>query len=121
MRYVKIGLLLLIAGLVYPYKANTQVYPGTNIRGRIDTFNPYIGTPAPAAGVIVELFITGPAPGQWIMVGKTVTDYAGFYYFSRVRPGHYVMRVAGRMNFTIAVVMIDYSIYQFQDLPPVLF
>jgi hypothetical protein len=112
--------LLLVGGsaLLFCFWANAQPYPGTNLRGRIDMFNPYTRSLAPARGIVVELFTAGRVPGQWSLVVRTATDFAGFYYFSRITPGQYVLRFAERMNFTIAVVPIDYRIQQFQDIPP---
>lgn len=116
---IRLLTLLLVGGgaLLFCFWANAQPYPGTNLRGRVDMFNPYMRSSVPASGIVVELFAPGRASGQWSLAGRTATDFAGFYYFSRVTPGQYVLRFAGRMNFTIPVVPINYRIKQFQDIP----
>jgi len=113
-------LLLVSAVLALCQPADAQLYPGTNIRGRVLVSSPYMPAAVPRLGVPVELFAASGVPGKWQLVAKTSTDRHGFYYFSKVPLNTYVLRVAGRMNFTVVVRPINYMLQQFQDIPPIL-
>jgi hypothetical protein len=66
----------------------------TDLRGRVD------GLSGPLPLVDVALF--AGQNGTFTLVHKTVTDRDGMYYFTGVRPGQYVLQLAG-VNYPLDV------------------
>lgn len=77
-------LLILLSLLV----VSTVTMRATDLRGRID------GSNGPLPGVGVALFAVLPN-GSYEIVHRTVTGADGVYYFTGVRPGQYVLQIAG--------------------------
>jgi len=65
----------------------------TDLRGRIDGLNPYTQTLGPLPGVRVGLFVN--QNGAFALVRQAVSGSDGMYYFTGVRPGQYVLQLAG--------------------------
>jgi hypothetical protein len=78
---------------------------GTDLRGRIDGYN------GPLAGIRVSLFFVTP-PNGFQLVRDVVSGPDGFYYFSGVYPGNYILQING-MNYPLPVSNVPY-----QDIPP---
>jgi hypothetical protein len=73
----------------------------TDLRGRVDGFNPYTQMAGPLPGVPIALFI--PAPnGTFAVVRQALTGPDGFYYLTGVYPGQYVLQVGG-VNYPLTV------------------
>lgn len=83
-----------------------------DLRGRVDSHNPYASTPFPLSNTPVYLWRW--VPSRWNLVAQTITDPSGMYYFSRISPGNYMIQVHGQ-NFPVTVRNVP-----FQDIPPVL-
>lgn len=105
---------MLLSGLLASllFVCATAAY-AVDVRGRVETQNPYARGPYPFAQAPVSLFQFVP-PGQWRIVSQTLTDPNGMYYFRGLPPGRYVVQVHGQ-NFTI-----DVHSGNFQDVPPIL-
>lgn len=82
-----------------------------DLRGRVDTQNPYTPFPFPLSHATVYLLQWVP-PG-WNMISQTATDAYGMYYFRGVPPGQYVVQV-NNQNFSVTVFNGP-----FQELPPI--
>lgn len=82
----------------------------TDLRGRIDTRNPYNGYfhPLPRASVALV-----DVNGQYV---GTYTGGDGFYYFYNVPPGNYVLVING-----VKRVPVSIPPQQGFDIPPILF
>jgi hypothetical protein len=72
----------------------------TDLRGRIDGLNPYTQTMGPLPGVRVALFVN--QDGTFALVRQAVSGSDGIYYFTGVRPGQYVLQLAG-VNYPLEV------------------
>ena len=105
MRHYRFALILLIA-VTFPLSA---LY-GTDLRGRIDGFNPFTNMPGPLPGIVVTLFAVMP-DGQFTVVRQGVTGPDGMYYLLGVYPGQYVLQIAG-VNYPLSV-----GAFQLQDIP----
>ncbi|MFH1853407.1 MAG: hypothetical protein ABIA75_13795 [Candidatus Neomarinimicrobiota bacterium] len=92
-------------------------YPGTDIRGSIVTHNPYYNIQVPLQYAEVDLYSFNPLTNQWILLAKTATNAHGFYFFHKLPVGNYFIQVNRMKNYEIMVVMIDYTRFQFQDMP----
>ena len=100
----------------------SQSYPGTNVRGRVITYN--YNQPVPLSSAKVDLYIfdgTRPPGYQWIIVGTTLTDSYGFYFFKGIIPGNYVIWINQIKSYNVQIIAIDYRYYSFQDLPQLIF
>lgn len=73
----------------------------TDLRGRVDGLNPSTQTTGPLNGIGVALFASLP-DGSFALVHKVVTNSDGLYYFTGVRPGRYVVQIAG-VNYPLEV------------------
>ena len=104
MRY---KLVLLIALQILMVSA---IVRATDLRGRVDGYNPYTNMSGPLPGVPVALFVTTPN-GTFALVRQTQTGLDGFYYFVGVYPGQYVLQIAGT-NYPLGV-----GAMQRQDIP----
>ena len=83
----------------------------TDLRGRLDSRNPYNGWMYPRAGAqIILLYWDGRA---WMPAQMTASGADGMYYFHDIIPGQYFLQVNG--------VSYPLSIYpqRFQDIQPV--
>ena len=80
------ALALAMAALAAPAAAHA-----TDLRGRIDGASGQGNYTTPRSGVAVALQAPNGAE-----LARSVTDGYGFYYFRNVRPGEYVLAVAGR-------------------------
>ncbi len=89
-----------------------QVSWATELRGRIDTRNPYTGYFQPLPGA--QVTIVNPFNGA--PLSTTYTGYDGFYYFSNVPPGQYGLVINGMRNFPLGVPPMPAY-----DIPPILF
>ena len=107
-----------------------QQYPGTNLRGKVVRFDPNYNAYIPLQNVVVELqqwrftgsyYQNGQPVMQWVTVLIAYTDGAGFYYFYNIALNNYQILVNGSRSMQIQVVWIDYNLYQFQDLPMIIF
>jgi hypothetical protein len=105
MRY-KFLLLILLAILI----VSAATVLATDLRGRVDGFNPNTQMNGPLPGVGVALFATQPN-GTFAIVRKAVTDPDGIYYFRGVYPGQYVLQIGGT-NYPLEV-----GTTQMQDIP----
>jgi hypothetical protein len=84
----------------------------TEIRGRVDSRNPYTGYFYPRQGAAVDIIAWNGQ--QWLLVRRGMTGGDGMYYFSQVPAGSYVLVVNG-MRFPLGV-----GNFASQDVPPVL-
>ena len=94
---------------------------GTNIRGQV--INYYYQQQVPMVSAKVDLFVFDqrrPPGSQWILLGTTITDAYGFYFFRAVPIGPYVIWVNQAKSYNINVLPIDYR-YSYQDLPQFIF
>lgn len=98
---------IILAALLF----STAVF-ATEVRGRVDTQNPYTGyyQPLPRA----EVALVNPNNGQPVAV--TYTGMDGFYYFYGIHPGYYTLVINRSLN--IPVTIPNYPGY---DINPVLF
>ena len=81
-----------------------------DLRGRVDTKNPYNGTYHPLPNADVQLVSHGR------MVMRTITGPDGFYYFQNATPGPYQLVVNRQLRVNITVAERPY-----QDIGPILF
>jgi hypothetical protein len=100
MRYKLLGLILLLEVLV----VTAPVLRATDLRGRV------VGLAGPRVGVGVALFEVKPNK-TLRRVRETVTAPDGKYYFSKIHPGRYVLRIGG-INYPLEV-----GETQMQDIP----
>jgi hypothetical protein len=112
---------LLIAILVFAHVTSGKSffryqYPGTNLRGKILTVN-YYNQQIPLVSAKVDLFVFDANYNQWRILASVYSDAYGFFYFQLVPVGYYSIQVNQAKNYNIQVVPINYSIYQYQDLP----
>jgi hypothetical protein len=105
---MKSKLLALIVGAM-AFLCAPNVYP-TDLRGRVDGYNPYTRMSGSVPGVSVALFVVYPN-GQYGIVRQTVTGPDGMYYLTGIYPGQYVLQVGG-LNYPLIVVS-----QQLQDIP----
>jgi hypothetical protein len=84
----------------------------TDVRGRIDTRNPYNGYYQPLPRAEVALFFPNGRPTGTV----TITGFDGFYYFYNVPPGNYVLVVNRARNIPVSIPPA-----QAWDIDPVLF
>lgn len=84
----------------------------TELRGLIESRNPYNGIVYPRQGATVTLLAWNGL--QWIPFRQVVTGPDGMYYFTQVGPGPYVLNVNG-LGYNLQVMNLVY-----QDIPPVL-
>jgi hypothetical protein len=96
MRY-KVVLLILLAA----FAAFAATARATDLRGRVDTRNPYTQTTVPFPGVGIALFAT-LQNGTFVIVRQTVTGPDGMYYFTGVLPGQYILQIGG-VNYPLSV------------------
>jgi len=108
-------LILIIAILCSQY-VGAQNYTGTNIRGKIVTFNAYYNTMVPLQAAVVSLYLFNAYNNQWMLISETITNLEGFYFLYNVPVGNYFLQVNRLKNYPISVVRIDYRQYQFQDI-----
>ena len=98
--------------------AQIPVYPGTNLRGRVDD-----AMNQPLPGARVDLFFFNANMNAWMPYSTAYTSNMqgmwGMYFFNGVPPGRYGLQVNGTTNYLIDVVPIDYRFAQFQDLLPI--
>lgn len=73
----------------------------TDLRGRIDGYNPYTYSTGPLPGVPIALFVQMPN-GGFAVVRQAVTGPDGFYYLQGIYPGQYVLQVGG-VNYPLGV------------------
>ncbi|MEA3187277.1 MAG: hypothetical protein QOD99_1107 [Chthoniobacter sp.] len=90
------------------------LYPAgaTDLRGRVDGFNPYTNTMGPFPGVRVGLFTPLP-DGSFAIVRESVSGPDGMYYLKGVYPGQYVLQIGG-VNYPLGV-----GLTLMQDIPPI--
>ncbi|HEY5967040.1 MAG TPA: hypothetical protein VIU35_03635 [Chitinophagaceae bacterium] len=115
-------LFLILLCLFINSQANSQNYPGTNVRGRVVTY--YYQQQVPLTSAKVDLYFFDPsrAPGyQWVFIASTLTDAYGFYFFNGVNPNIYTIWVNQVKSYNIQVLFIDYRYYSYQDLPQFIF
>jgi hypothetical protein len=84
--------------------------PATDLRGRVDGYNPYTFMTGPLPGVAVGLFVQMPN-GGFTLVRQTVTGADGFYYLQGIYPGYYVLQIGG-INYPLGVGSMP-----LQDIP----
>lgn len=89
-----------------------QSAAATDLRGRVDSRNPYNGWLFPRSGAEVVLFYWNG--GTWLPALTTYSGTDGMYYLQQVTPGNYQLRVNG-IWFPLAV-----SSQPVQDISPVL-
>jgi hypothetical protein len=105
---MRIKLLLSVAiGAVLMFGSAARA---TDLRGRVDGFNPYTQLRGPLPGIAVALFATYPN-GQYVLVRQVVTGIDGMYYLVGVYPGQYILQVGG-LNYPLVV-----GVTQLQDVP----
>jgi hypothetical protein len=95
-----------------------QTYRGTDLRGRIVTS--YYNQITPLVSAKVDLYFYDsryPVGQQWRLITTTYTDAYGFYFFRSILPNYYTIWVNENKSYNIQVVMINYNLYSFQDLP----
>jgi hypothetical protein len=83
----------------------------TDLRGRVEARNRHVSTPFPLAGTAVSL--VRQEAGQSKVVQSAYTAPNGMYYFSRVAPGRYTLRVE-QQSF-----QVDVGNAALQDLRPI--
>ncbi len=103
MRLILLILLAILAWL--PLDANA-----TDLRGRVDGYNPYTQMGGPLPGIGVALFVVYPN-GTYQAVRQALTGMDGMYYLSGVYPGQYILQIGG-VNYPLAV-----GLGPKQDLP----
>ena len=100
MRYKLLGLFLFLEMLL----ASSPILRATDLRGGV------VGLAGPLVGVGVALFEVKPNK-TLRRVRETVTAPSGKYYFNKVHPGEYVLRIRG-INYPLEVRET-----QTQDIP----
>jgi hypothetical protein len=100
MRYKLLRLILLLEVLV----VTAPVLRATDLRGSV------VGLAGPRVGVGVALFEVKPNK-KFSLVRQTVTAPDGKYYFNKIHPGRYVLRIGG-INYPLEV-----GETQMQDIP----
>ena len=83
----------------------------TDLRGRVDARNKHVSTPFPLGGTAVSLY--REESGQSKIVQSAYTAPNGMYYFSRVPPGRYTLRVEQRS------FQVNVGNAPLQDLQPI--
>jgi hypothetical protein len=83
----------------------------TNLRGRIDSQNPFNGYQYPRQGAAVQLIVYNGA--QYITLRQVFTGPDGMYYFPQIAPGNYVLWANG-LTFPLTVFNVPN-----QDIPVV--
>ena len=84
----------------------------TELRGLLNSINPYNGYTFPRGGAqVVLLFWNGYA---WTPFQVTASGPDGMYYLHNINPGEYYLQVNG-VSYPLAVYPQPY-----QDIPPVL-
>jgi hypothetical protein len=71
----------------------------TDIRGRVDTQNPYNGYYHPMARA--EVALISPAHNQTVSVTMTGSD--GFYYFYGIMPGSYYLVINRSLRIQVTI------------------
>jgi hypothetical protein len=82
------------------FLVSTATVRATDLRGRIDGLNPYTQTMGPLPGVRVALFVNQNS--TFALVRQAVSGSDGMYYLTGVRPGQYVLQLAG-VNYPLEV------------------
>lgn len=99
-----------------------KTFSQTNLRGQVITY--YYGQQMPYVSAKVDLYIFDPrmpVSNQWRLMGSTITDAYGFYFFRGVYPGPYTIWVNQAKSYNIQVIPIDYRYVSYQDLPQFIF
>ena len=84
----------------------------TDLRGRVDSRNPYNGYQFPRQGAAVQLFVFNGM--QYVTIRQVYTGPDGMYYFPQIPPGQYVLWANG-LTFPLTVFAVPN-----QDIPIVL-
>ena len=108
--------LVLLLFLLSAFEGNQNQYPGTNLRGRILSVN-VNQQQFPLVSAEVEIYYFDAYANQWRVLTRTLTDAYGFFFLQRVPVGFYTIQVNRLKNYNIQVIMIDYNMFQYQDLP----
>ena len=89
-----------------------SVTKATDLRGKIQNYNPYSNLYYPVPGLRVEFWYFNSYTNNWVCGAYTSTDSNGMYYFTRVNPN---------FNYYIKVVNKFYPLYVYnlplQDIP----
>lgn len=114
-------LLFVVCATLSGYDIVAQSYPGTNLRGKVVTTD-YYQQQVPLTYTNVDLYWFNSETQNWELLQNTLTDDYGFFYFNHVIPYRtYSIQINGNQNYTISVDRIDYSLYQYQDLPVLIY
>ena len=70
----------------------------TDLRGKVQNFNPYSKTYFPVPKVRVEFWYYDQRIRNWAFSSFTMTDTYGMYYFNNIAPNaNYCIKVEGRL------------------------
>lgn len=105
-------LVAICTGLVLAWAENANA---ANFRGRVDAYNGFNGFFVPTGGIVVTLFAYNHVYGTWNMIGQTVTDNYGFYYFNNLHMGSY--RVGTNLNYSYPVAVNNVNLHLTLDIP----
>jgi len=92
---------ILVGVLLTIFLAFAVTAGATDLRGRVDGFNPYTRMMGPLPGVGVTLFAQ-MQNGGYSLVSQAITGPDGMYYFRGVYPGPYFLQIAGA-NYPLGV------------------
>lgn len=111
---------------IFSLSIHAQQYRGTDLQGKILTFNTYYNTQVPLQYAQVDLwqwswtggyYQNGQQIWQWYYIAQARTDANGFYYFFGIAPNNYTIKVNQVKDYQIQVIWIDYNRFRYQDLP----
>jgi hypothetical protein len=108
---------LIVAVFCIVTRSEGQIYPGTDVRGLIETFSASETIKVSMESVSVVLYSLDSTSGKWIEIARTITNRYGYYYFYKVAPGRQVIQVNGTKNYQITVVQINRKTFRFQEVP----
>ena len=105
--------------------SKAQQYPGTNLRGQIQYFNPYQNSYYSLPNAVVDIYHYDIVLNKYDLLGTTITNGQGFYFLYSIQPqllGSFYIQVNKSKNYQIVVGVINYfnnqyNYNQFWDIP----
>lgn len=106
-------LFALILGIVWLVSSPSRA---ADLRGRIEAMHAYSNDPFPARNIEVTLF----SPREQRVIDQARTGSDGMYYFYRIPPGPYEIRVRGFRNEEAKIYPLTVSNDPRQDIRAIL-
>ena len=99
--------------VIFTILVSSIILNATDIKGRISGSNNITKEPYALKDIDIRLY--QERSGEWIKVGKFITNSNGMYYFKNLESGRYTIQVNGKANYPIEVLNQDS-----QELAPII-